>query len=120
MFAHAVTSCMACHDFEGEPVRVKVNLGQRSANLTDMLCIGCWSRCRVRIHRHVPLREQPFRDIALILILLAPNAEGGQRGIHLFRELEVSDLQFKCGRQCGTGAIRTSPTGIPTFAGHVR
>ena len=54
-----------------------VHLGQRSANTSDMSRFGGWSRCRLWIHEHVPFREQPFRDVAPILILLAPDSEGG-------------------------------------------
>ena len=68
------------------------------------------------IYGDVPLLKEPFGDVDTIPVSLAPDAELTREGIHLYRELQLRDLQFEFSGSAGAGRNGTPPTGISAFA----
>ena len=55
------------------------------------------------IYGDVPLLKEPFGDVDTIPVSLAPDAELTREGIHLYRELQLRDLQFEFSGSAGAG-----------------
>jgi len=103
---------------EGAPLRV--------ATLTRATCSDSayakWSRNVAEgwIYGEAPRLKQPFWDVYTIPVLPAPVPQFRRRGIHLWRELQLPDPQFKFGGERGSGRNGTPPIGVAAFASQSR
>jgi len=77
---------------------------------------GLGSTAEHWIYGQAPLFKEPFWDVDSILIVLAPRAQCTRGGIHLGRELQVSDPYFEFSGKGRRGRNGTSPIGIAAFA----
>jgi len=68
------------------------------------------------VYGDAPFLKEPFWDIALIPVSLAPDAEFRRRGIHPCRKPQLPGPHFKPSRQSEQRRNGTPPIGVAAFA----